>query len=345
MGAFSATILGWNVDQAPPPITGYENFGRSPGPAFPLQKPTNFSPIEIQTISPGNINSTNLSTAETGNDWIITPGSSFDFDITTPFNCDVELLIDISGASTSGMNQAVCYVKVNDHPVGQIMANAGRSTQKLTIPWQVMAAMNLDTAKGNVNTVVLDCGGQQSSFIIFSITAQSNSTNIEAYGQWMQLAAGTLAPGGSTDIEVQVSSGTTTSRSESVTIASELNVECNTGLDFGFESILKGLSLAFSMGFSESQSRTDTHDISLHEETAVKHGYKVAAPTDKKVTYQLWQLAFIYRTPSGQVVQYLGLDVTPVIVNTYESYKATGLNKLMALGLSHDGVLKTVNAQ
>lgn len=339
-GRFSAEIFGWQITQPPPPITGTDQFGPNPGPSFALEQST-FAAIPQQSIAAQTPTSTNLALvsqpAAIGELWSFLDEQPLICNLTTPYNCDVTLTVNIAGVVSGG--NAQCDVSVNNQRVGSLPCGSTLSQQTLTIPYNFLTPINLSgSGADNVNTIQLGGGGTQASFLVSSISVQSTSVPIYARGRWVQVAAGDLPPAGSgqpasATYTIDINSGTSSTRSQSDEFATDLNISGSLDPSHGLEALLKIISFSLSVGYSEQQSQTNEHSITIDSSTSTTWSYTLYADPNGTLTYQIWQLEFMYEAgASGHVMaQLLGPAISPIIINTYTP---TAKNALRPLALS-----------
>lgn len=285
---YSQNIDGWTLTEGPPKLTGYEGYGANPGPLIKLAS-VQFASIPFQTITPTQSTSDNLAVTSHGGvgQWDISSGTPLDFNLTTPFNCDVTLEITIQGSPGS------CGISVNgNNNAYTVPYRAESSTQTVTISNSDIS-VNSGTGKGNVNKFSISQIGI-GGCAISSISISSTKQTLKAHAQWFQLDNGTVPesdnPNTKVDLSKSTTYGCTTSNTESQTLSKSLNISASISPG----GILKVLGLGLTVGFKTSSSRTQGTGIDISKSTTYQYTGTVAASKKGKKTYQLYQLKLIY---------------------------------------------------
>jgi len=292
---FHQVVDGWIIDQGPPAITGYEQFGEDPGPIFELAD-VSFAAIPQQAVTPQQTQSANLevTSSDDGGQWNITQNVPLEFNLTTPYNCDIELELNIFGVG----DNCECEVVVNGLTAGSFTYNSGESTQKVLVSHDYIGR-DSGTGSNNLNKISVNCTSQVGGLVVNSISAKTESRPLKAHAQWFQLACGTVPAGGdSVVIAQETTTGCTTANSETETLTKSLNINASVNP----AGVLKCLGLGLTAAFNESSSRSVGSTITLNEVATHKYQGTVTALADKAKTYQLYQLRVIYSSGTDDVV-------------------------------------------
>ena len=292
---FNQTIDGWVLTSGPPGIAGYENYGANPGPLIKLAD-VSFETIPKQTITPEKSTSENLVvTRHTGDgQWNVLNDMPLVFNLTTPYNCDVQLEISLAGSANVGR----CKVSVNGSSAGIVDYAATLSTRKIGISSSLMK-QNSGTGEGNVNTFCISETDQYGGFSIQSISVYSIPRPLTAHAQWFQLVSGTVPQASGDSIEVLKSTkiGCVSTNSEAQTLSKSLNISGNASPG----GILKSLGLGLTVAFSQSDSRTTGSSININTSTTFEYKGIVKSSPKGPTTYQLYQLRLIYSSGTNAV--------------------------------------------
>lgn len=292
---YNQTIDGWILTEGPPEITGYEKYGANPGPLIKLAD-VNFSAVPSQTITPANGTSDNFSVASHAGEgqWDVFPGSPLDLNLTTPFNCDVELEITLAGSGNGG----VCEVSANGTSVGTLDYDVNPTTKTIQIPSNMMQ-QDSGTGQGNVNSFSISQTTNLGGFSVQSVTVYSIAQPLTAHAQWFQLDNGTV-PKASND-SIQVSKSTTTGCTNTTSEAQTLTKSLNISASVSPGGVLKSLGLGLTVAFDQSSSRTSGSSIDINNSTTYEYQGTVGSSTKGPTTYQLYQLRLIYASGPNMV--------------------------------------------
>ncbi|MEO9966929.1 MAG: hypothetical protein ABJF11_14120 [Reichenbachiella sp.] len=292
---FNQTIDGWILTEGPPDITGYEKYGANPGPLIKLDD-VSFAAVPTQTVTPASSTSPNFVVASHSGDgqWDVFPGHPLGLNLTTPFNCDIQLEIELSGSGNGG----TCEVSVNGSSVGTVNYQVAPSTQTIQIPSSFMQ-QDTGTGQGNVNSISISQTTTLGGFTVQSVTVSSVAQPLTAHAQWFQLDNGTVPK--AKDDSIQVSKSTTTGCTNTTSQAQTFTKSLNISASVSPGGVLKCLGLGLTVAFDQSSSRTSGSSINIDSSVTYKYQGTVTSSSEGPTTYQLYQLRLIYANGTDMV--------------------------------------------
>lgn len=322
----SFTAFGWTITTPPPPITGMNDYGQNPSPAFTLSK-AEFQPIPSVQSTPANPNGGQFffqsGPTSVDNTWPLEPNAQAAFALNTEFCPAITIEANIKGVNNSGtpatVDVSVTYTdQKTQQPVtnvvGTMTCSDSFTVQSLSVPATFLAPSDfLNSDAPNTSVVTLTADG--SSFVdIAGVTITTDTTNITAKAQWVTVDSGNVDKNDKRTYAVAVTDGVTSQDALSVSVAQTLNIAGKvdfTSMPIG--DVLNSVSVGLSAAYTTEHKSGQTHSVSLSKSTTVTRSMEVDAGS-QEICFQIWQ---------PQVSFFVGDQLLttclpdPVIINQY----------------------------
>jgi hypothetical protein len=275
-------LFGYNITVGPPQITGVEEFSASPTTSVIMgtNKPLL---IETQTVDPVHYYSKNLEessrtkSASTGAGSVWNPATT---------NNQITFTLTLSGPIPTILE--IDYLTPPFLRTSNLYVNGKHVWPGPNNYYVTKAFIDASFLKAGENELIL-----ATRELVSSVTVSSIEVQAEYY--WTSFLDGSLGPGGSSSKEVDLMIGNTDTTTETNQFSETLG--CSGTLDGIGSSLTSALST------------TETHSVTITEQTTEKKTFKQSCPSDAtSLTYQIWQLCVKFtvgdktltiRPPSG----------------------------------------------
>ena len=179
------------------------------------------------------------------------------------------------------------FVQVNGQFIFAVQVGTSWADVSVTIP-----AGCFNAAMGEPNNI--EIFAHDGAYNIVSVSVE-NDTKLQANYKWYTQFSGTLNPGQSTTFSQSVTTGLTSTTSETQTFAKKLGMSVSSGVS------LDGLSASMSNSFSMSKSQSDTVSISISQESTQAYDYSQQNTTQNELAYAFWWLQIQFILPDSNV--------------------------------------------